>query len=107
MLFPELAGFAYTCHLLFSKIRESDDDSFRLHPFKFLEIDVADSFVPQLYVGVDFPAHCIHNRFHLVRVEDEHPTFSPTPSDESAFFFDEASSIIEADLHALFDYLAN
>mgnify|MGYP007109642940 CR=1 FL=1 len=46
MLFTELASFAYTCNLLLSKGRESDDDSFDLHAFHLLEIDVADPFVP-------------------------------------------------------------
>ena len=46
VLFAELAGFTYTCNLLLGKGRESDDDSFRLHSFELLEINVADSFVP-------------------------------------------------------------
>ena len=44
MLFTELASFAYTCNLLLSKGQESDDDSFDLHAFHLLEIDVADPF---------------------------------------------------------------
>ena len=107
VLFAELRSFTYACNFLFGESRESGDNSFRLHSLKLLEIDVAYPLVPQLYVSVGSLALGIHCRIHLVRVEDEHLTFSPTPSDESAFFFDEASSIIEADLHALFDYLAN
>ena len=107
MLFAEFSGFAYTCTLFLDKGRESDDDSFGLHSFELLEIDVADPFMPQLYVGVGSMALGKHCRFHLVRVEDEHPTLSATASDKSTFFFDEASSIVEANLHAVFDYLAN
>ena len=60
MLFVELAGFAYTYLLLFGKSWEFDDDSFRLHSFELLKINVADSFVPHLYVGVDFMFLGIH-----------------------------------------------
>ena len=48
-----------------------------------------------------------HCRFHLVRFEDEHPTFSSTTSDNSAFIFYEAPSIVEANMHALFYNLAD
>ena len=34
-------------------------------------------------------------------------TFSSTAGNKSTFFFDEASSIVEANLHALFENLAN
>ena len=70
MLFAEMAGFACTCHFLFGKGEEFDDDSFSLHPFGLWEIDVADSFVPHLYVGVGFMAFGIHGCFHLMRVEN-------------------------------------
>ena len=63
--------------------------------------------MPQLYVGVGSLAPSIHCRFHLVRAEDEHLTFSPTASDKSTFFFDEASFVVEMNLHALFHYLTN
>ena len=56
MLFAELTGFTYTCHLFFGKSWESDDDSFRLHSFELLEINVADPFVPQFHVGVGIMA---------------------------------------------------
>mgnify|MGYP006889216670 CR=1 FL=1 len=107
MLFSELTGLTYTCNLLLSECRESNDDSFRLRSFQLLYINVAYPFVPYLYVGVESLALSIHGQFNPVRVEDEHMTISPTAHDKSAFFFDEASSIVEANLHALFDYLAN
>ena len=107
MLFAEFSGFAYTCTLFLDKGRESDDDSFRLHSFELLEIDVADPFVPQLYVGVGSMALGKHFQFHLVRIEDEHLTFALTVSDKSSFGFDEASSFVEENLHALFHYLDN
>ena len=56
MLFAELAGFTYTYNLLLGKCQEFDDDSFRLHSFELLEIDMGDSFVPSLYVSVSFMA---------------------------------------------------
>ena len=45
VLFSELAGLTHACNLLLSEGRESDDNSFRLHSFELLEIDVADPFV--------------------------------------------------------------
>ena len=107
VLFAQLVGFAYACNLLADKDRESDDDSFQLHSFELLDINVANPFMLQLYVGVGSMALRKHCRFHLVRIEDEHLTFSSSASDKSAFFFNEASSIVETNLHALFHYLAN
>ena len=46
VLFAELVGFSHTCNLLLGKGRESDDDSFRLHSFERLAIDVAHPFMP-------------------------------------------------------------
>ena len=57
-------------------------------------IDVADSLVPQFQVGVDFEAFCKHDQLHLVRLEDEHSTFSSTVSYELTNFFSEAFIII-------------
>ena len=57
----QIASFAYTYHLFFDKSWESDDNSFQLHPFELWETDVANLFVPQLYVGVGISAlgrHC-------------------------------------------------
>ena len=108
MLFSELTGLTDACNLLLSESQEFDDDSFGLHSFELLEIDVAYPLVPQLNVGVDSLTPGIHCRFHLMRVEDEHLTFSPTTCDKSVtFFFNESSSIIEANLHALFHNLAD
>ena len=107
VLFAELTGFAYACKLLLGKGRESDYDSFRLHSFELLEIDVVDPFVPQLYVGVGSMALGKHCRFHLVRIEDEHSTFFSSASDNSAFLFDEATMVVESNLHALFHDLAD
>ena len=58
--------------------------------------------MPQLYVGFGFTVVGIHCRFHLVRVKDEHLAFSSTASNNSTFLFDEASSIVEPNLHTLF-----
>ena len=46
MLFSELAGLTHACNLLLSEGRESDGDSFHLHSFELLEIDVAYPLVP-------------------------------------------------------------
>ena len=107
MLFAELVAFAYTCNLLIGKGWGSDDDPFRLHSFELLEINMVNLFVPQLNVSVSSMAVGKHCRFHLMRVEDEHPTLSATASDKSTFFFDEASFVVEMNLHALFHYLTN
>ena len=107
MLFAEFSGFAYTCTLFLDKGRESDDDSFGLHSFELLEIDVASPLVSHLYVGVGSLTLGIHCIFHLVRVEDEHLTLSSTAGNESTFFLNEAPFVIEANLHALFHNLAN
>ena len=98
MLFVKLSGFAYTRNVLLGKGWESDDDSFRLHSFELLKINVTNSFVSQLYVSVGFMALGKHCRFHLVGIEDEHLTFTSTTSDNSTFLFDEAVTVIEAQL---------
>ena len=46
MLYSELAGLTYACNLFLSECRESGDDSFRLHSFELLEIDVVYPLVP-------------------------------------------------------------
>ena len=96
VVFTELAGFTYTCNLLLSKRWESDEDSSRLHSFELREINVANPFVPQLYVGIASMVLGKHCLFHLVRIENEHPSFSSTVRDKSAFFLDETTSVVEA-----------
>ena len=76
MLLAELARFAHAFNLIFFECLESDDNSFRLHCFEFVEIDVANSLMPQLYVGVGFRAFCEHGQLHLMRIEDEHLALS-------------------------------
>ena len=95
MFLAELARFAYAFNLLLFECRESDDDSFRLHCLKFVEIDVANSLVPQLYVGIDFRAFCEHGRLHLVRIEDEHSALSSSAHDDSTLFSNEAPFFVE------------
>ena len=68
---------------------------------------MANPFMPKLYVSVDSMLFGKHCRFHLMRIEDEHLTFSLTVSDNSVFFFDEAPSVIEVNLHAMFHILAD
>ena len=46
-------------------------------------------------------------RFHLVRVENEHPTFFSSSRGETIFLLDKATFMVETDLHALFYDLAN
>ena len=48
-----------------------------------------------------------HCRFHLVRIENKHLTFSSTARDNSAFLFYEVSFIVELNFRALFHNLAN
>ena len=107
VLFAELAGFTYTRNLLLGKCRKSDYDSFRLHPFKLLEINVDDLLVPRFQVGFDFHAVCEHGGLHLARLEDEHSAFSTTVRYDLIVFFNEALFIIELYLHTLFDNLAD
>ena len=61
----------------------------------------------ELYVGNNFMALGKHCRFYLVRIEDDHFAFSSSASDDSAFHFDEAATIVESNLHALFHDLAD
>ena len=68
---------------------------------------MADSLVPELYIGIGFRAFREHGGFHLVRVEDEHPALSSSTRDDSAFFFDEAPVLVESDLHSLLNHLAD
>ena len=46
VLFSELTSVTYASNLLLSEGRESDGDSFHLHSFELLEIDVAYPLVP-------------------------------------------------------------
>ena len=107
MLLSELVGCTYAFNLLLFQCREPDDDSFRLHRLAFIEIDVANLLVPQLYVRIGFGSFCKHGRFHLVQIENEHSTPASSASDESALFFDEATVLVESNLHALFNNLAD
>ena len=66
MLFAESACFAHAYNLLLDKVRESDDNSFRLYTFELLDIDVTYPFVPQLYVGIVSKSLGKHRRFHLL-----------------------------------------
>ena len=49
----------------------------------------------------------IHGWFHLVRIRNEHSTFSSSSSDDSTLLFDEATSVVESNLHALLHNLVN
>ena len=68
---------------------------------------MADSFVPQLDVCLSFETFGVQGRFYLVRVEDEQATVSPSLGYKSAVFLDEATFVVEANLHALLHDLAN
>ena len=106
-MFPVLACFAYARDLLRGKTRKSEYDSFGLHILELLKINMADSLVPYVQVGLGFEALCEHSRFDLGRCEDKHTTFTTTVSYDSAVFFDEAPLIVEAYLHSLLDYLTD
>ena len=41
-----------------------------------------------------------------MRIENEHPAVSSFPCDEPTLFFDEATTLVESNLHALFNKLA-
>ena len=68
---------------------------------------MANSLVPQLDVHLGFETFGILGRFHLVRIEDEHSTFSLSPNYESTIFFYKASFVVETNLHALLKDLAD
>ena len=68
---------------------------------------MADSLVPQLDFFLGFETFGVHGRFYLVRVEDEQATVSPSLGYESAIFLDEATFVVEANLHALLHDLAD
>mgnify|MGYP000479906810 CR=1 FL=1 len=65
-----------------------------------------DSLVPQLEVLLSFETLGIQSRFHLIRFENEHSTFSPSSSYESAIFLNEASFVVETNFHSLLHNLA-
>ena len=52
-LLSELACFAYARYLLRGKVWESECD-FGLHILKLLEINMANSLLPNVHVGFDF-----------------------------------------------------
>ena len=68
---------------------------------------MGDSLVPQLDVHLGFETFGIHGLFHLVRIENEHAAFSPSLSYESTIFLDEATFVVEMNLHALLHDLAD
>ena len=68
---------------------------------------MADSLVLQLDVCLGFETFGVHGRFYLVRVEDEKETVSPSLGYDSAVFLNEASVVVETDLHALLHNLAD
>ena len=68
---------------------------------------MADSLVAQLDARLGFETFGIHDRFHLIRIENEHATFSPSSRYESAIFLDEATFVVETNLHALLHDLAD
>ena len=107
MLFAELTCFAHSVESFQLEGQKSNYDSLRLHRSKPLEVYVADSLVPQLDVRLGFETFVIHGRYHLVQIENEHATFSPSSCYESTIFFDKASSVVETDLHALLHDLAD
>ena len=84
MLFAKLACFAHSVDSFRFEGRESEYDSLRLHSAEPLEVYVADSLVPQLDICLGFETFNIHNRFHLIRIDNEHVAFSPSSSYESA-----------------------
>ena len=107
MLLAELARFTYTFNLLLFEGWELDDDSFRLHALELLEVDMVDSFMSKLYVSMSFSAFCKHGLFPLVRMKNEHLALFSSVSDESAFFRDETTSLVESNLHALLHNLVD
>ena len=69
---------------------------------------MANSLVLELYVQIDFGTFCEHGRIHLdMRIENEHLALSSSASDESALFLSEGTALIESNLHALFNKLAD
>ena len=107
MLLAELACFTYAFNLLLFECRESDYDPFLLHRLELIEIDVANSLVPQLCVGIGFHAFCEHGRSYLVQIENEHSALSSFVRDDSALFFDEITALVESNLHSLLNNLAD
>ena len=106
-MFPVLARFAYARDLLRGKTRKSEYDPFDLHILEPLKIDMSDSLVTYVQVGLGFEALCEHSRFDLGRCEDKHTAFSAAVGYDSVAFFDETPLIIESCLHSLLDYLTD
>ena len=67
---------------------------------KPLEVYVANSLVPQLDVCLGFVTFGVNGRFYLVRIENEHATFTLPLRYERSIFLDEATFVVEANLHA-------
>ena len=98
MLLSKLASFTHSVDSFRIEGWKSDYDSLRLYRAESLEIYVADSHVPQLDACLRFETFAIHGLFHLVRVEDEYATISPSLGYESAIFLDEATFSVEGSL---------
>ena len=106
LLLSELC-FTHSFDLFLFEGRELDNDSFRLHRLELIEIDVANLLVPQIYVLIGFGAFCEHDRFYLVRNENENSALSSSARDNSALFFYKATALVESYLHALFNHLVD
>ena len=77
-----------------SKVGSPMTTPFNYIPLSFWRLNMVDSFIPQLYIGVSFGGFCKHSRFLLMRtIENEHSGFSSSARYESTLLFDEAKHV--------------
>ena len=70
---------------------------------KVLNVDVADSSLPQVDVGLYLESFGVHGRFHRFYVKDEYSTFSTFMNDKLTLILDSATSSVEPNLQDILD----
>ena len=106
VLLPELAGFTYL-GLPATKLRQTENNLFRLQVLKPPVINVANPLVPEINIGFDLLSFGEQRGADVIGVEDEHPPVSAPLRNDLALFLNEAPEVRESHLHPLVDDLTN
>ena len=68
---------------------------------------MANLLVPYIQAGFNFEALYKHGRFHLIRCEGKHASFTAAVRYDLIASLDEAPIIVKSYLHSLFDNLTD
>ena len=106
VLLPELAGFTYLGSPA-TKLRQTENNLFRLQVLKPPVIDMAYPLVPQVDVRLDLLSFCKQSGADVIGVEDKHPPISAPLRNNFALILNEAPEVCKPHLHPLVDYLSD